>query len=570
MTYGTKRRNAYTIIEDSLNLKDSRVYDTVTDASGKETRELNTKETILAQQRQDLIREAFKSWIWKDPERRETLCKKYNDLYNAIRPREYNGEHLRFTGMTPDIALLPHQRNAVARMLYGGNSLLAHCVGAGKTFECIAAAMEAKRLGLVKKNLVVVPNHLTEQWGADFLRLYPGANILVATKKDFEPANRKTFCSRITTGDYDAVVIGHTQFEKIPLSPDRQKAVIHDQIDQILESIDEAKSQNGERYTIKQLERMRKTLETRLEKLNDQSRKDNVIYFEELGVDKLFVDEGHLFKNLFLATKMRNVAGIGQTDAQKSSDMFAKCRYLDEITGGKGVVFATGTPVSNSMSELYTMMRYLQYDLLEETGLLHFDSWAANFGETVTSMELAPEGTGFRSRTRFAKFFNLPELMSVFKNVADIQTADMLKLPVPEAHYHNVALKPSEYQKEIVASLAERAEKVRNREVDSSVDNMLLITNDGRKLALDQRLVNPMLPSDPNSKAAKCAENVFEIWRRTADQCSTQMIFCDLSTPKDDGTFSVYDDIRAKLLELGVPENEIAFIHNAKSETQKK
>ena len=392
VTYGTKRRNAYTIIEDSLNLKDSRVYDTVTDASGKETRELNTKETILAQQRQDLIREAFKSWIWKDPERRETLCRKYNDLYNAIRPREYNGEHLRFTGMTPDIALLPHQRNAVARMLYGGNSLLAHCVGAGKTFECIAAAMEAKRLGLVKKNLVVVPNHLTEQWGADFLRLYPGANILVATKKDFEPANRKTFCSRIATGDYDAVVIGHTQFEKIPLSPDRQKAVIHDQIDQILESIDEAKSQNGERYTIKQLERMRKTLETRLEKLNDQSRKDNVIYFEELGVDKLFVDEGHLFKNLFLATKMRNVAGIGQTDAQKSSDMFAKCRYLDEITGGKGVVFATGTPVSNSMSELYTMMRYLQYDLLEETGLLHFDSWAANFGETVTSMELAPEG----------------------------------------------------------------------------------------------------------------------------------------------------------------------------------
>ena len=569
VTYGTKRRNAYTIIEDSLNLKDSRVYDTVTDASGKETRELNTKETILAQQRQDLIREAFKSWIWKDPERRETLCKKYNDLYNAIRPREYNGEHLRFTGMTPDIALLPHQRNAVARMLYGGNSLLAHCVGAGKTFECIAAAMEAKRLGLVKKNLVVVPNHLTEQWGADFLRLYPGANILVATKKDFEPANRKTFCSRIATGDYDAVVIGHTQFEKIPLSPDRQKAVIHDQIDQILESIDEAKSQNGERYTIKQLERMRKTLETRLDKLNDQSRKDNVIYFEELGVDKLFVDEGHLFKNLFLATKMRNVAGIGQTDAQKSSDMFAKCRYLDEITGGKGVVFATGTPVSNSMSELYTMMRYLQYDLLEETGLLHFDSWAANFGETVTSMELAPEGTGFRSRTRFAKFFNLPELMAMWRESADIQTAEMLKLPVPEHESITVVTKPSAYQQDMVSELGERAEAIRRRMVEPKEDNMLKVTSDGRKLALDQRLVDPTLPDDPESKVNVCVQNVYQVWQDTAEQSGAQLIFSDLSTPKGDGSFNVYEDIKQKLMEKGIPPEEIAFIHDAKTENQK-
>ena len=569
VTYGTKRRNAYTIMEDSLNLRDSRVYDTVEDEVGREVRTLNTKETILAQQRQDMMREAFKSWIWKDPERRETLCRKYNDLYNAIRPREYNGEHLRFSGMTPDIALLPHQRSAVARMLYGGNTLLAHCVGAGKTFECIAAAMEAKRLGLVKKSLVVVPNHLTEQWGADFLRLYPGANILVATKKDFEPANRKTFCSRIATGDYDAVVIGHSQFEKIPLSPERQQAVIRDQINQIVESIDEAKAQDGERYTIKQLERMRKTLESRLEKLNDRSRKDNTIYFEELGVDKLFVDEGHLFKNLFLATKMRNVAGIGQSDAQKSSDMFAKCRYLDEVTGGKGVVFATGTPVSNTMSELYTMMRYLQYGLLEETGLTHFDSWAANFGETVTAMELAPEGTGFRSRTRFARFFNLPELMAMWREAADIQTAEMLKLPVPEHESITEVTKPSAYQRAMVAELGGRAELIRRRAVEPKEDNMLKVTSDGRKLALDQRLADPTLPDDPDSKINVCVRNVYQIWQDTAEQKGAQLIFSDLSTPKGDGAYNVYDDIKQKLMEQGVPPEEIAFIHDAKTENQK-
>ena len=569
-TYGTKRINAYEIVETTLNLKDVRIFDYVYDADGRKTAVLNKKETAIAQSKQELIKDAFAEWIWKDPDRREAICKTYNILFNSNRPREYDGSHISFSGMNPEITLRKHQVNAIAHILYGGNTLLAHVVGAGKTFEMVAAAMESKRLGLCQKSLFVVPNHLTEQWATEFLQLYPAANILVATRKDFETKNRKKFCGRIATGDYDAVIIGHSQFEKIPMSVDRQRAILEQQIDEIMMGISEAKREKAENFTIKQMEKTKKGLQAKIDKLNDQSRKDDVVTFEELGVDRIFIDESHYFKNLFLYTKMRNVGGIAQTEAQKSSDLFMKCRYLDEITGGRGIVFATGTPISNSMVELYTIQRYLQMSALEEQGLQHFDSWAANYGETVTAIELSPEGTGYRAKTRFAKFYNLPELMSVFKNVADIQTADMLKLPVPEAHYHNIALKPSEYQKEIVASLAERAEKVRNREVDSSVDNMLLITNDGRKLALDQRLVNPMLPSDPNSKAAKCAENVFEIWRRTADQCSTQMIFCDLSTPKDDGTFSVYDDIHAKLLELGIPENEIAFIHNAKSEVQKK
>ena len=569
-TYGTKRINAYEIIEDTLNLKDVRIFDYVYDADGRKTAVLNKKETAIAQSKQELIKDAFAEWIWKDPDRREAICKTYNILFNSNRPREYDGSHISFSGMNPEITLRKHQVNAIAHILYGGNTLLAHVVGAGKTFEMVAAAMESKRLGLCQKSLFVVPNHLTEQWATEFLQLYPAANILVATRKDFETKNRKKFCGRIATGDYDAVIIGHSQFEKIPMSVERQRAILEQQIDEIMMGISEAKREKAENFTIKQMEKTKKGLQAKIDKLNDQSRKDDVVTFEELGVDRIFIDESHYFKNLFLYTKMRNVGGIAQTEAQKSSDLFMKCRYLDEITGGRGIVFATGTPISNSMVELYTIQRYLQMSALEEQGLQHFDAWAANYGETVTAIELSPEGTGYRAKTRFAKFYNLPELMSVFKNVADIQTADMLKLPVPEAHYHNIALKPSEYQKEIVASLAERAEKVRNRQVDSSVDNMLLITNDGRKLALDQRLVNPMLPSDPNSKAAKCAENVFEIWRRTADQRSTQMIFCDLSTPKDDGTFSVYDDIRAKLLELGVPENEIAFIHNAKSEVQKK
>ena len=569
-TYGTKRINAYEIIEDTLNLKDVRIFDYVYDADGRKTAVLNKKETAIAQSKQELIKDAFAEWIWKDPDRREAICKTYNILFNSNRPREYDGSHINFSGMNPEITLRKHQVNAIAHILYGGNTLLAHVVGAGKTFEMVAAAMESKRLGLCQKSLFVVPNHLTEQWATEFLQLYPAANILVATRKDFETKNRKKFCGRIATGDYDAVIIGHSQFEKIPMSVERQRAILEQQIDEIMMGISEAKREKAENFTIKQMMKTQKGLQAKIDKLNDQSRKDDVVTFEELGVDRIFIDESHYFKNLFLYTKMRNVGGIAQTEAQKSSDLFMKCRYLDEITGGRGIVFATGTPISNSMVELYTIQRYLQMSALEEQGLQHFDSWAANYGETVTAIELSPEGTGYRAKTRFAKFYNLPELMSVFKNVADIQTADMLKLPVPEAHYHNIALKPSEYQKEIVASLAERAEKVRNREVDSSVDNMLLITNDGRKLALDQRLVNPMLPSDPNSKAAKCAENVFEIWRRTAGQRSTQMIFCDLSTPKDDGTFSVYDDIRAKLLELGVPENEIAYIHNAKSEVQKK
>ena len=569
-TYGTKRINAYEIIEDTLNLKDVRIFDYVYDADGRKTAVLNKKETAIAQSKQELIKDAFAEWIWKDPDRREAICKTYNILFNSNRPREYDGSHISFSGMNPEITLRKHQVNAIAHILYGGNTLLAHVVGAGKTFEMVAAAMESKRLGLCQKSLFVVPNHLTEQWATEFLQLYPAANILVATRKDFETKNRKKFCGRIATGDYDAVIIGHSQFEKIPMSVERQRAILEQQIDEIMMGISEAKREKAEKFTIKQMEKTKKGLQAKIDKLNDQSRKDDVVTFEELGVDRIFIDESHYFKNLFLYTKMRNVGGIAQTEAQKSSDLFMKCRYLDEITGGRGIVFATGTPISNSMVELYTIQRYLQMSALEEQGLQHFDAWAANYGETVTAIELSPEGTGYRAKTRFAKFYNLPELMSVFKNVADIQTADMLKLPVPEAHYRNIALKPSEYQKEIVASLAERAEKVRNREVDSSVDNMLMITNDGRKLALDQRLVNPMLPSDPNSKAAKCAENVFEIWQRTAGQRSTQMIFCDLSTPKDDGTFSVYDDIHAKLLELGIPENEIAFIHNAKSEVQKK
>ena len=569
-TYGTQRINAYEIIETTLNLKDVRIFDYQYDEEGRRIAVLNKKETAIAQSKQELIKDAFAEWIWKDPDRREAICKTYNILFNSNRPREYDGSHISFSGMNPEITLRKHQVNAIAHILYGGNTLLAHVVGAGKTFEMVAAAMESKRLGLCQKSLFVVPNHLTEQWATEFLQLYPAANILVATRKDFETKNRKKFCGRIATGDYDAIIIGHSQFEKIPMSVERQRAILEQQIDEIMMGISEAKREKAENFTIKQMEKTKKGLQAKIDKLNDQSRKDDVVTFEELGVDRIFIDESHYFKNLFLYTKMRNVGGIAQTEAQKSSDLFMKCRYLDEITGERGIVFATGTPISNSMVELYTIQRYLQMSALEEQGLQHFDAWAANYGETVTAIELSPEGTGYRAKTRFAKFYNLPELMSVFKNVADIQTADMLKLPVPEAHYRNIALKPSEYQKEIVASLAERAEKVRNREVDSSVDNMLMITNDGRKLALDQRLVNPMLPSDPNSKAAKCAENVFEIWQRTAGQRSTQMIFCDLSTPKDDGTFSVYDDIHAKLLELGIPENEIAFIHNAKSEVQKK
>ena len=568
MTYGTSRRNAYTILEDSLNLKDSRVYDNI-EEDGKEKRVLNKKETTIASQKQEAIREAFKDWVFRDPERRQVLVAKYNQLFNSTRPREYDGSHLKFPGMTPDIELKPHQKNAVAHVLYGDNTLLAHCVGAGKTFEMTAAAMESKRLGLCQKSLFVVPNHLTEQWASDFLRLYPGANILAATKKDFEPANRKKFCSRIATGDYDAVIIGHSQFEKIPLSQERQVAIIERQIDEIELAIAQAKADNGERYTIKQMEKSRKSLLTRLEKLNDASRKDNVVTFEQLGVDRLFVDESHNYKNLFLYTKMRNVAGIAQSEAQKSSDMFAKCQYLDELTGGKGVTFATGTPISNSMTELYTNMRYLQYGTLQKLGLGHFDSWASSFGETQTAIELAPEGTGYRAKTRFAKFFNLPELIALFKESADIQTPDMLNLPVPEAEYENVVLKPSEYQKDMVASLAERAEAVRDRQVQPYEDNMLKITNDGRKLALDQRLINDMLPDDENSKASTCVEKAFEIWEQTKEQKSTQLIFCDLSTPKGDGTFNVYEDIRNKLIEKGVPTEEIAFIHEANTELRK-
>lgn len=568
MTYGTSRANAYRILEDSLNLRDTRIFDTI-EEDGKEKRVLNKKETTLASQKQEAIREAFKDWVFRDPERRQTLCARYNELFNSTRPREYDGSHLKFPGMTPDITLRPHQLNAVAHQLYGDNTLLAHCVGAGKTFEMIAAAMESKRLGLCQKSLFVVPNHLTEQWASDFLRLYPGANILAATKKDFEPANRKKFCSRIATGDYDAVIIGHTQFEKIPLSTERQAAMIERQIQEIEMAIEAVKAEKGERYTIKQMEKTKKSLNARLSRLNDTSRKDNVVTFEQLGVDRLFVDESHNYKNLFLYTKMRNVAGIAQTEAQKSSDMFAKCQYMDELTGGKGITFATGTPISNSMTELYTNMRYLQYNTLQKLGLGNFDSWAATFGETQTAIELAPEGTGYRAKTRFAKFFNLPELISLFKESADIQTPDMLKLPVPEAEYENVVLKPSEYQKEMVQSLADRAEAVRDRKVEPHVDNMLKITNDGRKLALDQRLINDMLPDEDNSKATTCVDKACEIWEEIKEQKSAQLIFCDLSTPKGDGTFNVYEDIRNKLIEKGVPPEEIAFIHDANTEKRK-
>ena len=568
MTYGTSRANAYRILEDSLNLRDTCIFDTI-EEDGKEKRVLNKKETTLASQKQEAIREAFRDWVFRDPERRQTLCAKYNELFNSTRPREYDGFHLKFPGMTPYITLRPHQLNAVAHQLYGDNTLLAHCVGAGKTFEMISAAMESKRLGLCQKSLFVVPNHLTEQWASDFLRLYPGANILAATKKDFEPDNRKKFCSRIATGDYDAVIIGHTQFEKIPLSTERQAAMIERQITEIEMAIEAVKVENGERYTIKQMEKTKKSLNARLSRLNDTSRKDNVVTFEQLGVDRLFVDESHNYKNLFLYTKMRNVAGIAQTEAQKSSDMFAKFQYMDELTGGKGITFATGTPISNSMTELYTNMRYLQYNTLQKLGLGNFDSWAATFGETQTAIELAPEETGYRAKTRFAKFFNLPELIALFKESADIQTPNMLNLPVPEAEYENVVLKSSEYQKDMVASLAERAEAVRDRQVQPYEDNMLKITNDGRKLALDQRLINDMLPDDENSKASTCVEKAFEIWEQTKEQKSTQLIFCDLSTSKGDGTFNVYDDIRNKLIEKGVPPEEIAFIHEANTELRK-
>ena len=568
-TYGTMRINGYRLLEDALNLRDTKIYDTIYE-DGKERRVLNKKETMLAQQAQEAIRDAFKQWIFKDLDRREELCKVYNERFNAIRPREYDGSHIKFVGMTPEISLMPHQKNAVAHILYGNNTLLAHCVGAGKTFQMIAAGMESRRLGLAQKNLYVVPNHLTEQWGADFLRLYPNANVLVATKKDFEPSNRKKFCSRIATGDYDAIIIGHSQFERIPLSPERQKSMIERQIQDITFAIAEAKAEDdGKSFTVKQMEKTKKTLQAKLQKLNDQSRKDDVVTFEQLGVDRLFVDESHFYKNMFLYTKMRNIAGIAQTDAQKSSDMFAKCQYLDEITGGKGVTFATGTPVSNSMVELYTIMRYLQYDTLQKLHLGHFDSWAASFGETVTAIELSPEGTGYRAKTRFARFFNLPELISLFKESADVQTADMLNLPVPEAEYINEVLKPSETQQEMVSSFADRAERVRNGNVDPRTDNMLKITNDGRKLALDQRLINDLLPDEPESKVNLCVENAYQVWEESTPDKSTQLIFCDLSTPKADGTFNVYDDVREKLVAKGILREEIAFIHEANTETKK-
>lgn len=567
-TYGTQRANAYRLLEDALNLRDTKIYDTVQDAEG-EHRELNRKETMLAQQKQELIKEEFKEWIFKDLHRREDLCKIYNERFNSIRPREYDGSHIQFVGMNPEIILMPHQKNAVAHVLYGNNTLLAHCVGAGKTFQMIAAGMESKRLGLSQKNLYVVPNHLTEQWGSDFLRLYPGANILVATKKDFEPANRKRFCSRIATGDYDAVIIGHTQFEKIPLSRERQIAMLEDQIADITFSIEEAAHQAGQNYTIKQLEKTKKSLQARMKKLNDQTRKDDVVTFEQLGVDRLFVDESHSFKNLFLYTKMRNVAGISQTDAQKSSDMFMKCRYMDELTGGRGITFATGTPVSNSMTELYTIMRYLQYDTLMRMGMGHFDSWAATFGETVTAIELSPEGTGYRAKTRFARFFNLPELISIFKEAADIQTSNMLNLPVPEAEFINEVLKPSEEQQEMVSAFSERAESVRGGLVNPTEDNMLKITNDGRKCALDQRLLNELLPDAEKSKVNTCVENAFQVWEEGKVDRTTQLIFCDLSTPKGDGTFNVYDDVRNKLAARGIPKEEIAFIHEYNTEAKK-
>lgn len=568
-TYGTSRISAYKIIEDSLNLRDVRIFDYIYDENGNKVAKLNIKETTIAQQKQASIKQAFEDWIWKDPDRRDDLCKIYNVRFNSIRPREYDGSHITFNGINPEITLRKHQKDAVARIMYGGNSLLGHVVGAGKTWTMVAAAMESRRLGLCNKSLFVVPNHLTEQWASEFLQLYPAANILVATKKDFEMKNRKKFCGRIATGDYDAVIIGHSQFEKIPMSAERQKTILQNQLDEIINGIIEAKTENAERYTVKQMEKTKRGLEAKIKKLNDQERKDDVVTFEEIGVDRVFVDEAHYYKNLFLYTKMRNVGGIAQTEAQKSSDLFMKTQYLDELTGGKGVIFATGTPVSNSMVELYTMQRYLQYKSLQDRGLQHFDSWASTFGETVSAMELAPEGSGYRMKTRFAKFFNLPELIAMFKEVADIQTADMLNLPVPEVEYHNEVAEPTQFQKDMVAELGERAEEVRKRTVDPSVDNMLKITNDGRKLALDQRMINPMLPDDETSKVSVCANRVYDIWKDTADRKSTQLLFCDLSTPKSDGTFSVYNSIREKLLQKGIPENEVAFIHDANTEVKK-
>ena len=569
-TYGTKRMSAYHILEHILNQRDVRVFDYIEDENGKKKPILNKKETAIAQDRQELIKQKFAEWVWKDIDRRELLCRIYNETFNGVRPREYDGRHIRFEWMNPEITLRPHQVNAIAHILYGGNTLLAHEVGAGKTYEMVAAAMEMKRLGLCTKSLIVVPNHITEQWAAEWLQLYPSANILVATKKDFETQNRKKFCSRIATGDYDAIIIGHSQFEKIPMSLERQQAILERQIEEILAGIEQAKAQKAERYTVKQMERTRKSLEARLAKLNDQSRKDDTVTFEQLGVDRLFIDESHYFKNLFLATKMRNVGGIAQTEAQKSSDLFMKTQYLDELTGGRGVIFATGTPISNSMVELYTIQRYLQYGMLQEMGLVHFDDWAGNFGETVTAIELSPEGTGYRAKTRFAKFYNLPELMAAFKEVADIQTADMLKLPVPKANFHMEVMKPSEIQKEMIKGLAERAEKIHAGGVDPHVDNMLRITNDGRKLALDMRLIQPLAPDDPNGKVAVCARNVYRIWEQTKEKRSAQLVFCDLSTPTTDGSFSVYGDLKKKLMDAGIPEEEIAFIHTADSEAKKK
>ena len=568
-TYGTSRANAYKILEETLNLKDVRIYDTIEDADGKPKRVLNKRETMLAQQKQQVIKDAFANWVWQDPQRRIALVKQYNELFNSTRPREYDGSHIKFVGMNPEITLREHQRNAIAHVLYGGNTLLAHEVGAGKTYEMAASAMEAKRLGLCQKSLFVVPNHLTEQWASEFLNLYPNAKLLVARRKDFETANRKKFCARIATGDYDAVIIGHSQFERIPLSFERQERIIQEQIYETLAAINELKAYAGENFSIKQMEKTRKTLETKLEKLRSDERKDDVVTFEQLGVDRLFVDESYAFKNLFLTTKMRNVAGLSTSEAQKSSDLFGKCRYLDEITGGRGVVFATGTPVSNSMTELYTVMRYLQYSTLQQKKLTHFDCWASTFGETTTAIELAPEGTGYRARTRFAKFFNLPELMSMFKEVADIKTSDQLHLPVPEAKFETVVAKPSDLQKEMVQELSKRAARIHSGTVDASEDNMLCVTNDGRKIGLDVRLMNPMLPDDPNSKLNVCVQNVLKIWEEGKDQKLTQLLFCDLSTPKNDGNFNVYEDIRKKLVAAGVPENEIEFIHNADTEAKK-
>ena len=569
-TFGTDRINGYKILEQTLNLKDVRIFDYIEDAEGKRVAVLNKKETAIAQAKQEQIKQAFQEWIWKNPSRRERLTRLYNEKFNSVRPREYDGSHLSLAGINPEISLRRHQLNAVARGLYGGNELLGHVVGAGKTFTMVALAQESKRLGLCQKSLIVVPNHLTEQWASEYLQLYPSANILVATAKDFETKNRKRFCGRIATGDYDAIIIGHSQLEKIPLSFARQQEMLQQQIDEIMDGIMEIKHNRGDRFSIKQLERSKKQVQAKLDRLNDQSRKDDVVTFEELGVDRLFIDEAHYYKNLAAFTKMRNVGGISQTEAQKSSDLYMKCRYLDELTGGHGVVFATGTPISNTMVEMYTMQKYLQYGTLHRNELIHFDSWASTFGETVTAIELAPEGTGYRAKTRFAKFYNLPELMTMFKEVADIQTADMLNLPVPHANYHNVVLKPSEIQKDMVDGLAKRAEKVRSGMVNSSQDNMLVITNDGRKLALDQRLMNELLPESETGKVAACAQNVFEIWQRTAPQRSTQMIFIDLSTPRNDGHFNVYDAIRDKLIAKGIPAEEIAYIHGANTEVKKK